>query len=819
MKSAEIGDVIGAERVLISDGGVEVKLLLTDSRRLKEPSGTIFFAIPTGRNSGVKYIDELYKAGVRMFVVPADAEIKVTEGMNVWYVHEVVEALQRMAMHHRMQFAYPVIGITGSNGKTIVKDWLVQMLGNEGRVCASPKSYNSQIGVPLSVWQMCGNDRMAVFEAGISEPGEMAKLREVIRPTIGLITNVGTAHDENFVNRRQKIDEKLRLFEECDVVVYCAEHSDIHSAIGDSMALRGKRRYVWGRSEDCNVRLLEMSSRGRSTIFTLSVEGAQPFEVCIPFSDRASQENAMHCVTVMSLLGYDYATIAARCANLTPVEIRLELDEAVGGSILINDSYSLDINSLGIALDYMDGVSQQKNRVVVLSDFVQSGMPEDELYSKVASLLKMHSIDRMVGIGEIISKNTRCFEGVVSEFFVSTDDFIRNCDLSKLYDSIILLKGARVFAFERIAKLLQHKNHETVMEVNLDALTHNLNYYRSRIKPGTKLMAMVKAASYGAGRVEVAQALQYNHVDYLTVAYADEGVELRRGGIRLPIMVMNPEEESFEDIVNYRLEPDIYSFRIMDLFARCVETKWLKNYPIHVEFDTGMHRLGFCGSDVDMLTERLAEKEDILKVQSVFTHLACAEDPAMDAFTQQQISNFESWSASLPGMKHILNSSGITRFPQAQHDMVRLGIGLYGISPEADVQSELRQVSRLVTRISQIKDIPEGDTVGYNCRWRAERKSRIAIITIGYADGLHRGLGYGRGRVEVAGTECPIIGSVCMDMCFIDVTDVDCHEGDRVVIFGNSDLLQRNATAADTIPYELLTAVSPRVKRVYYHEE
>lgn len=825
MRIADISAIVKpcAEHVSLPEG--EVRHLLTDSRRIVEPQGTLFFAIETRRNSGVRYIDDLYRRGVRSFVVPESCCTDYADA-NVWRVKDVVLALQLIAANHRQQFHIPVVGITGSNGKTIVKDWIVQLLANEGPVVSSPKSYNSQIGVPLSVWQMSANDKIGVFEAGISMSGEMSCLQRVIQPTIGIFTNIGQAHDENFLTRGQKIAEKLQLFTHCETLIYCIDHRDIHSAVSGIESFRGMCLFTWGYSEEADVRLLDVFVENGSSIMKLEYKGEQ-ITVTIPFVDRASQENAMHCVALMLYRGYDAGTIIERCGRLAPVEMRMEMNEASGNSLLINDSYSLDINSLSIALDYLSHVNQHHNKVLIISDFMQTGLPDSEFYPQVAALIRQRGITRIIGIGEALERSKSMFADMEAVFYTDTQEFIEKYNIDQLHNSTILLKGARVFGFERIAKLLQKKNHETVMEVNLDALKHNLNYFRSRLRPTTKLMAMVKASSYGAGRVEVATSLQFNGVDYLTVAYADEGVELRRGGISLPIMVMNPEEASFDDIIRYRLEPDIYSFRILEMFSNRLRLLSRKeSFPIHVEFDTGMHRLGFSGADVEKLQHRLSELKDVLKVVSVFTHLACADDPTMDDFTRMQISRFKEWSAPLPGMKHILNSSGITRFPEAQLDMVRLGIGLYGISPEPDVQRELKQVSRLVSLISQVKEIPAGDTVGYNCRWRAERPSRIAIITIGYADGLYRRLGYGKGHVLVGGKEAPIIGSVCMDMCFIDVTDIPCHEGDRVVIFGDSgfagapaDLLQRNALAAGTIPYELLTAVSPRVKRIYYHEE
>ena len=817
MKASNITGLIHPASCTVTVPDDEIIHLLTDSRRLVDPVGTVFFAIPTSRNSGCRYIDDLVAQGVHNFVVPTDCNI-VLDGVNLWRVSNVVGALQAIASAHREQFDVPVIGITGSNGKTIVKDWLVQLLSPDRRVCASPKSYNSQIGVPLSVWQMNDADDIGIFEAGISEAGEMPRLQDVIRPTIGIFTNIGQAHDENFLTRGQKIAEKLQLFTHCDSLVYCTDHKDIHSVVADVERFRHIRRFTWGTAADNDVHLASEDVRERCTVLNI-VYRDEAFSVTIPFVDRASRENAMHCIATMLLLGYSPDIVSTRCSSLAPVEMRLEMNEALGNCLLINDSYSLDINSLTIALDYLQHVRQHHNKTLILSDLIQTGLPDRELYTQVAALVVRRGITRLIGIGDAISRCSDCFADIEASFFASTQDFIEHYDFSLFASQTILLKGARIFQFEHIAKLLQRKNHETVMEVNLDALVHNLNHFRSRLQPTTRLMAMVKASSYGAGRVEVASALQFNHVDYLTVAYADEGVELRRGGITLPIMVMNPEEASFDDIIRFRLEPDIYSFRIMQLFADRVRLHQSEAYPIHIEFDTGMHRLGFTGDDLPRLAEALAEQVGTLKVVSCFSHLACADDPSMDDFTRMQISRFRSWSSGMPGLKHILNSSGISRFPEAQMDMVRLGIGLYGIAPEPDVQAELHQVSRLVTRISQIKDIPEGDVVGYGQRWRAQQPSRIAIITIGYADGLHRHLGYGHGHCLVAGHEVPVVGSVCMDMCFLDVTGVPCSEGDRVVIFGEGDLLQRNAAAAGTIPYELLTAVSPRVRRVYYHDE
>ena len=829
MNADQLAPLLKTTDYVLNQPEGDCSLLLTDSRKLGNAANTLFFAIATKRNSGSHYIGELYSKGVRNFVVPADDPqrdtIAALDGANVWFVDNVVRALQSIAAAKRALFDIPVVGITGSNGKTIVKDWIVQLLGHDRRVVASPKSYNSQIGVPLSVWQLVPECDIAVFEAGISESGEMTALQRVIEPTIGIFTNIGQAHDENFLTRNQKIAEKLQLFTHCETLIYCSDHKDIVGVVAEKELFRHHRLYTWGHGENNEVRLVDLQLEGKNTRLRICHNG-QESDITIPFVDRASAENAMHCITLMFYLGYSAAEIANRCHKLTPVAMRLEMNEGVNNCLLVNDSYSLDLNSLAIALDFMQYDNHHYRRTLIMSDILQSGIPEGELYHQVAALMEQRSVSRFVGIGDALWRNRDVFANVEADFYPTVEDFLNRCDLNSFQSETILVKGARSIGFEAIAKALQRKSHETVMEVNLDAMVANLNYYRSLIKSSTKLMAMVKASSYGAGKVEVASTLQYNHADYLTVAYSDEGVELRRNGINLPIMVMNPEEESFADIIRFGLEPDIYSFRILELFADAARLYARgQQLPIHIEFDTGMHRLGFDGADVERLSETLSADGCSLKVKSIFAHLACSEDPAMDDFTRGQIALFDQWSAQLKQalgdeavMRHILNSSGIVRFPEAQFDMVRLGLGLYGIAPDDETQQHLHPVSRLLTRISQIKTVPAGHSVGYNRRFVAQRDTTIAIIPIGYADGIHRQLGYGRGRVMVGGEMAPLIGSVCMDMSFVDVTGIACAEGDTVEVFGSAEHLKLMAEAAGTIPYELLTAVSPRVKRVYYQE-
>ena len=819
MKASEITNVVKCVSSQVVRPDDVITHLLTDSRSLTEAAGSLFFAIPTKRNSGCRYVEGLYKAGVRNFVVPADSDLCCPEA-NMWRVDDVLTALQTLAASHRSQYTVPVVGITGSNGKTIVKDWIVQLLSPDHRMVASPRSYNSQIGVPLSVWQLGKEHDMAVFEAGISETGEMTRLQRIIQPTIGIFTNIGQAHDENFLTRQQKVAEKLQLFTHCEVLIYSTDHKDIHSVLSTIENFRHINRFTWGSAPDNAVQLLAAAVADRSTTLTLRYSDSQ-FTVTIPFIDRASQENVMHCIALMLYLGYAPDAIAARCARLTPVEMRLEMNEAVNNCQLINDSYSLDLNSLSIALDFLQHDQQHYRKTLIISDVMQSGMPDSELYAQVALLIAQRGITRLIGIGPALCHNKECFSDVESHFFESTDRFLQEYDFNSFQNETILLKGARVFGFENIAKLLQRKSHETIMEVNLDAMIHNLNVYRSRIRPTTKLMAMVKAASYGAGKVEVANALQYSHVDYLTVAYTDEGVELRRNGIRLPIMVMNPEEASFDDIIKYKLEPDIYSFRILELFSQRVRLHG-ERMAIHVEFDTGMHRLGFDPEqDMDELIDRLTHQQAVIP-RSVFSHFVGSDSDDFDNFSTLQFKRFEMGSQKLQAafshkiLRHIDNSAGIEHFPDRQLDMCRLGLGLYGVDSRDN--RILNTVSTLKTTILQMRHVPKTDTVGYSRKGKLERDSVIAAIPIGYADGLNRHLGNRHCYCLVNGQKAEYVGNICLDVALIDVTDIPCKEGDQVEIFGEHLPVTVLSDVLDTIPYEVLTGISNRVKRVYFQD-
>ncbi|HLO91486.1 MAG TPA: bifunctional UDP-N-acetylmuramoyl-tripeptide:D-alanyl-D-alanine ligase/alanine racemase [Lentimicrobium sp.] len=804
--------------------------LVIDSRKLNSPASSLFFAIVTNRNDGHKYIEELINRGVQNFCVknvPPEFESKA----NFVIVSDTLEALQKLTAYHRSQFNYPVIGITGSNGKTIVKEWLWQLLSEEKTIVRSPQSYNSQVGVPLSVWQMGLLHDLAIFEAGISQPGEMVKLEEVIKPNIGLITNIGSAHDQYFNSAEQKTKEKLMLFRNADQVIYCRDSDIIHEGLfhsglfADKITGSHERNFFsWGWHDDSKLRITNILKDNFNTSIE-AVYNEKQLAITIPFTDEASVENAMHCWAVMLLLGYGPEVTRSRMLKLVPVAMRLEMKEGINGSLIINDSYSSDLDSLANALDFLIQQSRHENKTVILSDMLQSSVDEEQLYGTIAQLLKQKGINRLIGIGESIIRHQHLFS-MPGQYFKSTEDFITQLPHLIFSNEGILIKGARVFAFERIIELLQQKAHETVLEVNLSSLVHNLNYFRSQIKPSTKVMAMVKAFSYGSGSFEIANILQFHHVDYLGVAYADEGVELRKAGISLPVMVMNPEMTGMELMIRYGLEPEIYSFRTLELFAKTAETlkhRSANSTLIHLKLDTGMHRLGFMEEELDELVYTL-EKYPHLKIGSAFSHLAGSESEELDAFTHQQIECFERMTKKLanalgyPFMRHILNSAGITRHAYAQFDMVRLGISLYGISSIKEIQDKLEVVSSLKSVISQIKVIKEGETVGYNCRWKAPRVSKIAIIPIGYADGLGRKLSNGKGIMFLNDQLVPIIGSINMDMTVLDITGIEAEEGDEVEVFGNKIPINTIAENLETIPYEILTGISRRVKRVYFQE-
>jgi alanine racemase len=851
---SEIAEAVKGKLYLSGMEDPEIRDLLIDSRRLIIPEHCLFFALVSERNNGHRYIGELYEKGVRNFLVSeplvsSDRDLKKEYAEASFIQTEnTLAALQQLAAWHRDHFHIPVVGITGSNGKTIVKEWLNQLLSPDLKIIHSPKSYNSQIGVPLSVWKLNDGCEMGIFEAGISQPGEMEKLERIIRPVAGIFTNIGHAHDEHFTGERQKVREKLRLFKNSPLLIYCSDHASITSELNGSEDFQKLKTFTWSRHHEADLRITRVEKNGGHTTIEALYRN-RTLSVTIPFTDDASVENSIHCWAFMisyhtmlktgtlqdhELSATEHSTIARRLLELSPVAMRLELKEAINHCSLINDSYNSDINSLAIALDFLAQQNQHTKRTLILSDILQSGRDREELYREIAGQLSYKKIDRIIGIGQDISRHSDQFK-IPGNFFLNTDEFLTQFPLSSFRDETILVKGARMFEFERIIQALQQKAHETVMEVNIDALVHNLNHYRSRLKPGVKTMAMVKAFSYGSGSFEIANVLQFNHVDYLAVAYADEGVELRRAGIYLPILVMSPEEESLDTLLKFNLEPEIYHMRILRLLDRAVDrnhTSIQEKVRIHIKLDTGMHRLGFSSDELDELV-RYIEGNPRFHVRSVFSHLAASEDPAEDTFTREQIHRFEKMSnyitqrLSYPVLLHILNSAGTSRFPEAQLSMVRLGIGLYGIGSSKEENALLRNVVTLKSVITQIKQVAAGDTIGYNRRGLASRDTTIAIVPVGYADGLNRRLGNGAGKMFVKGRPAPIIGNVCMDLTMIDLTDilsdkgkdpVEINEGDEVIIFGEGHSLQETAEEMGTIPYEVLTTISRRVKRIYFHE-
>lgn len=786
-----ITTLVGAHRIGSTEAHID--WLLTDSRSLVFPESSLFFAIRTQKNDGHRYIAELYRRGVRSFVVSQVPENPEPDA-NYLKVPSPLKALQRLAERHREEFDISVVGITGSNGKTIVKEWLYQLLAPDFNITRSPRSWNSQIGVPLSVWRLKEQTQIGIFEAGISEPGEMDALEGIIQPTVGVMTHLGSAHDENFANRQEKCLEKLRLFRHAKVLVFNADDEMISDCIAQS-GFKGQLIGWHGADFD------------------------------VPFMDSASREDVIHCICVCRYFGLDEEVIRERVKSLEPVAMRLEVKEGRNGCTLITDTCNSDLGSLEIALDFMrrrpDAAGRR--RTLILSDIKQTGLTLTDLYGQVRALVEHYGVDELIGIGPEVSAglaNQPQPFSIAGGSFHSIDAFLNSSLFASLSNRIILIKGARAARFDRITDALVQKVHETILEVNLSAVVDNLNYYRSFMRPETKMVCMVKASAYGAGAVEIAKTLQDHQVDYLAVAVADEGVELRRAGITANIMIMNPEMSSFHTLFEYQLEPEVYSFRLLEALIKAAEREGITNFPVHIKLDTGMHRLGFTpSSDIPLLISRLRAQKALIP-RSVFTHFVGSDSDDFDRFSEQQWNTFrtaaDELQAAFPDhiLRHICNSAGIEHFPERHCDMVRLGLGLYGIN--ARNNQMLHCISTLKTTILQIHDVPANETVGYSRRGHLTRDSRIAALPIGYADGLNRHLGCGNGYCLVNGKKAPYVGNICMDVCMIDVTDIDCREGDTAVIFGPELPPTVLSDAIDTIPYEILTSVSPRVKRVYY---
>lgn len=815
----EIVGIMGAKAENLQDSTISI--LLTDSRRLSFPEQSLFFALKTKTNDGHRYIKELYKLRVRNFVVSDMLpEFESLQDANFLVVKDTLKALQKLATYHRKRFNIPVIGVTGSNGKTIVKEFLYQLLHKEFNIVRSPRSYNSQLGVPLSVWQMSEKNTLGIFEAGISQPDEMENLHPIIAPTIGVITNIGEAHQENFISTTQKCMEKLTLFNDCETLIYDGDDAFISNCI--ESACLSHKAIAWSRTDsDAPLYIETIEKKENETIIRCTLLGFTQKYV-IPFTDDASIENVIHCLAIMLFLKPTSVNDTKKFSLLEPVAMRLDVKQGINNCMLINDTYNSDINSLDIALDFQQSrhVDKSLKCTLILSDILQSGTLPKSLYKKVADLVRRKKIDRIIGIGRDLKEYGGAFN-MEKEFYRTTEEFLKSPTFKKFKNELILLKGSRHFHFERISELLEKKVHETILEVNLDAVVHNFNYYRSKLKPETKMVCMVKAFGYGAGSYELAKTLQEHRCDYLAVAVADEGAELRKEGISIPIIVMNPEFSSFNVLFENNLEPEIYSFRLLDAMIKETERRGITSYPIHIKIDTGMHRLGFQASDVTAISERLKEQSGVT-ARSAFSHLVGSDSSIFDDFTKKQLDTFSTAAAELESLleykviKHILNSAGIERFTDYQMDMVRLGIGLYGVS--ASGIKGLHNVSTLRTTILQIQHVPAGDSIGYSRQTYIDRDSRIAIIPIGYADGLDRHFSNRGGEVSVNGKRCSIVGNICMDACMIDVTDTNAQEGDPVIIFGEELPVSELSDKLKTIPYEILTSISPRVKRVYYRE-
>ncbi len=794
----------------------KVTIFLNDSRALQSPADTLFIALKTARNNGHNYIPDLIEKGVKSFLV-LDNELDLSKYKNadVSFIvsADPLKTVQALAAFHRKQFSIPVIGITGSNGKTVVKEWLYQLLKNNFSICRSPKSYNSQIGVPLSVLNLNQTHTLGIFEAGISLPNEMDVLAEIISPTIGVFTSIGSAHDEGFSGREQKINEKLKLISGAEKKVINGLHKE------QLPAEILNKTIVVSEFEDADLKI-------NFTNDTLELKSSTATaQYKIPFSDKASVLNASTCVGVLMQLGFKENDIAQRLTALQPVALRLEIKTGINNALIINDYYNSDIDSIKIALNYLSQQNRRVRKIVIVSDLEQSGVSSHTLYKQLAELFSQNKIDLVVGIGKEISNHKPLFKAN-SLFFADTQSFIGQFNLInyQFSEASILLKGARSFGFESVSRLLQLKSHDTVFEINLNKLIDNVNYYRSLISSNVKLMCMVKAMGYGSGGAEIAKTLQHIGVNYLAVAYADEGVELRQSQITLPIMVMSPEEDALEDIINYQLEPEIYSFKVLHAFVKKLDALGVTDpYPVHLKIDTGMHRLGFEEKDLDKLIIELKNFPQ-LKVRTVFSHLAGTDNAGLDDFTNEQIRIFETVSNAIESaigytfIKHICNSGGITRFKNAHYNMVRLGIGMYGVGVHQDEQHKLQNVGNLITRISQIKQVNKNDTVGYNRNGKLDKDTTIATIPIGYADGFNRALGNGKHGVYINGKFCKTVGNICMDMCMVDITGMNCNEGDEVIIFENVEQINKMASALNSISYEVLTNVSARVKRVYVQE-
>ncbi len=817
---SEIANILEAELVEGSNFSNQIiAQIVIDSRNFFKVDNSLFFALEGPRNNGHSYIPGLIEKGVTAFVV-SDKSV-INSNATFILVKNTTDALQKLAAYNRLQQHYPIVGITGSNGKTIIKEWLHNILSGEFKIVRNPKSYNSQVGVPLSVLLMDSEYNLGIFEAGISQPGEMRKIADIIKPTVGIFTNIGDAHQEGFATFQQKAEEKLLLFKSCQKLIYNSDVELIKNSVENFCKTNSIEKLDWSLNNK-NASLCFSANKNNEFTELHATANGNTYFFKIPFTDDSAIENACHCFAAASILSSDLSKLLPEFENLYPVEMRLEIKQGINNCLLVNDYYNSDLNSLAIALSvlHQQAAKGHLNKLVILSDILQTGLPKAELYKQVNKLLTDWKIDEIIGIGTEISGNANQFH-IQKSFFDSLSDFEKYFNRTNFQSSAILIKGARQFTFEKISLLLQQKAHQTQLEINMSALVHNLNVFRSLLQPETKIMVMVKAFSYGSGDVEIASLLQYQNVDFLAVAVTDEGVLLRNAGIRTPIIVMNPEQHSFQQIIDYQLEPNIYSTELLESFIKTVAQNGLKDFPIHLKIDTGMNRLGLKTTEEFDIVTRLVKENNCININSVFSHLAASDDSNLDNFTHEQITRFETaanyfrYNFSDKILRHILNSAGIERFPEKQFEMVRLGIGLYGIS---NTGLPLLNIGTLQSTVSQVKKVSPRETVGYSRKGTISSESEIAIVPLGYADGIDRKLGNNNGSVFIHGKRVPIIGNICMDMLMADVTGLKVKPGEKVEIFGDNIPITEVAEKAGTIPYEILTGISQRVKRVYLQD-
>lgn len=809
-----IAEILQADAKMVSSQAI-IQYLIVDSRSVLVAENSLFFALSSHRN-GHAFIEDAYKKQIRNFVITEEKYIALYPDCNFILVDDALKALQELATTHQHHFSLKKIGITGSNGKTIVKEWLYQLLAVDFNIIRSPKSYNSQIGVPLSVWQINADHTLGIFEAGISATNEMETLAEIIQPQIGILTNIGEAHAEGFASKEEKLAEKLKLFATCELFIYSPDYV---TGI-DFSALPGQRKFSWSSTQRADLRIIAIEPL-EGNCHLRAIHQDQEITCLLPFKDKASIENGIICWATLLALGYDSEQASLRLDKLSHVSMRLELKNGINQCSIIDDSYSADISSLAIALDFLNQQNQHAKKTVILSELFETGKDDIVLYTEIADLLAQKKVNRLIGIGANLAQYELLFQ-CETQFFENTDAFIHDFPGLQFSHETILVKGARRFEFARISKILTQKIHDTILEIDLNAMVGNLQFYRSKIKPGVKIMAMVKAFSYGSGSFEIANLLQFHKVDYLAVAYADEGIALRKAGITLPIMVMSPEESAFEAIVNHHLEPEIYSLEILKSFLNALPEE-ITNYPVHLKIDSGMHRLGFDHDEIDNLTELLKDAQQV-KIQSIFSHLVASGEAEHDGFTQQQMNKFKIIANKLINflgyrpILHIANTSGISRWPDGQMDMVRLGIGLYGFDAGLLNNRGLQTTMVLKTTVTQVKTIDAGETVGYSRQGVMPNGGKIATVKIGYADGYRRAFGNGVGKMLINGHLVPTIGSICMDMTILDITGLDVSAGDEAIVFNKERTIMQLADDINTIPYEILTAISQRVKRVYFYE-